>query len=65
MARPSRRPQWHRDAGRDPKALPQLFEDWETETMHAQGWVPPQPAAQPAARPGSPAPLRLVPRGHG
>ncbi|MET9459974.1 DUF6300 family protein [Streptomyces canus] len=24
---------WYRDADRDPKALPQLFEDWETETM--------------------------------
>ncbi|MER6274406.1 DUF6300 family protein [Streptomyces sp900105755] len=30
---------WHRDADRDPTALPQLFEDWETETMHAQGWA--------------------------
>ncbi|MEU0002164.1 DUF6300 family protein [Streptomyces microflavus] len=58
--------QWHRDTDRDPKALPQLFEDWETETMHAKGWVrAPQPDAQPAAGPGSPAPLRLVPRGHG
>ncbi|MFF4542144.1 hypothetical protein [Streptomyces aureus] len=23
---------------RDPKALPKLFEDWETETMHSHGW---------------------------
>jgi hypothetical protein len=30
---------WHRDADRDPKALPQLFQDWETETMHAHGWA--------------------------
>jgi hypothetical protein len=26
---------WHRDPDRDPKALPKLFEDWETETTHA------------------------------
>ncbi|MDI6521702.1 DUF6300 family protein [Streptomyces coelicoflavus] len=33
---------------RDPKALPQLFEDWETETMHAHGWArAPQPDAPP------------------
>ncbi|MEU7649208.1 DUF6300 family protein [Streptomyces huasconensis] len=30
---------WYRDADRDPRALPQLFEDWEAETMHDHGWV--------------------------
>lgn len=49
--------QWHRDADRDPKALPGLFEDWETETMHAHGWAR---APQPSASPGPPARLRLV-----
>ncbi|MFJ6837354.1 DUF6300 family protein [Streptomyces sp. NPDC091209] len=29
---------WYRDPDRDLKALPQLFEDWETETMHTRGW---------------------------
>jgi SAM-dependent methyltransferase len=55
---------WHRDPGRDPKALPKLFEDWETETMHAHGWsraeeqeghVPVHP----------PIPPGLTPRGQG
>ncbi|MFJ8158775.1 DUF6300 family protein [Streptomyces sp. NPDC094468] len=50
--------QWHRD----PKALPKLFEDWETETMHAQGWMP---APQPDAPPSPPTHLRLVPPGRG
>ncbi|MFB7032200.1 MULTISPECIES: DUF6300 family protein [unclassified Streptomyces] len=43
--------QWHRDTDRDPKALPQVFEDWETEALYARGWarapqpeVPPRPA---------------------
>ncbi|MFF8676179.1 DUF6300 family protein [Streptomyces sp. NPDC015242] len=31
--------QWHRDPDRAPKALPKLFEDWETGTMHAHGWT--------------------------
>lgn len=35
--------QWHRDAARDPKALPKHFEDWENKTMHAA----PQPEAPP------------------
>ncbi|MFH9065655.1 DUF6300 family protein [Streptomyces coeruleorubidus] len=35
---------WHRNPDRDPKALPKLFEDCETETMHAHGW---SRAAQP------------------
>lgn len=53
---------WHRDSDRDPKALPQLFEDWETETMHAHGWArAPQlePPTSPAPPPG------LTPRGRG
>ncbi|GAA4992813.1 hypothetical protein GCM10023205_76790 [Yinghuangia aomiensis] len=29
---------WIRDAQRSPDALPQLFDDWETETMTALGW---------------------------
>ncbi|MFC6849933.1 DUF6300 family protein [Streptomyces caelestis] len=29
---------WHRNPDRDPKALPKLFEEWETETMYAHGW---------------------------
>ncbi|WP_405503233.1 DUF6300 family protein [Streptomyces niveus] len=53
---------WYRDPYRDPKALPMLFEDSETETMSAHGWAhTPQPEAPP-----SPAVhLRLVPRGEG
>ncbi|MFF9627256.1 DUF6300 family protein [Streptomyces griseosporeus] len=54
--------QWHRDPERDPKALPKLFEDWETETMHAPGWTR---APRPEAPPSSPTHLRLVPRGSG
>ncbi|MFD8421819.1 DUF6300 family protein [Streptomyces sp. NPDC059466] len=51
---------WYRDLDRDPKALPGIFEDWETETMHAHGWAQaPQPEASPGARPH----LRLVSRG--
>ena len=53
---------WHRDADRDPKALPQLFEDWETETMHAHGWAR---AQEPAAPFSPPAPPGLTPRGRG
>jgi hypothetical protein len=53
---------WYRDADRDSKALPQLFEDWETETMHAHGWAR---AAQPAPPPSAPAPPGLAPRGRG
>ncbi|MGW1041048.1 DUF6300 family protein [Streptomyces sp. NPDC002547] len=53
---------WHRDADRDPAALPQLFEDWETETMHAHGWVRAQPSEAPASLP---APTWLTPRGEG
>ncbi|MEN8651727.1 DUF6300 family protein [Streptomyces sp. 21So2-11] len=53
---------WYRDADRDPKKLPSLFEDWETETMHAQGWAR---TPQPDAPPSPPAPLSLVPRGQG
>ncbi|WP_405778843.1 DUF6300 family protein [Streptomyces sp. NBC_01378] len=47
--------QWYRDMDRDPKAPspPQLFEDWETETMHAHGW---SRAPQPEAPPSPPAP---------
>ncbi|MFE6904022.1 DUF6300 family protein [Streptomyces sp. NPDC057717] len=54
--------QWYRDADRDPTALPQLFEHWEAETMHAHGW---SRAPQPEAPPSPPAHLRLVPRGQG
>ncbi|MFH8503563.1 DUF6300 family protein [Streptomyces flaveolus] len=54
--------QWYRDPDRDPTALPKLFEGWECETMHAQGW---SRATQPDAPPSPPAGLRLVPRGHG
>ncbi|MEU2026155.1 DUF6300 family protein [Streptomyces sp. NPDC016469] len=54
--------QWHRDAGRDPGALPQLFEDWEAETMHAHGW---SRAPQPEAPSSPPAHVSLVPRGQG
>lgn len=54
--------QWHRDPDRGPKALPQLFEDWESETMHAHGWAR---APQPETPPSPPAQPRLLPRGHG
>ncbi|GGK31532.1 hypothetical protein GCM10011583_74230 [Streptomyces camponoticapitis] len=54
--------QWYRDQDREPKALPQLFEDWETETMHAHGWAR---APQPEATPGPTAHPSLVPRGQG
>lgn len=54
--------QWHRDAARDPKALPQLFEDWETETMHTHGWAR---APQPEPPASLPPHLSLVPRGEG
>ncbi|MFI1076259.1 DUF6300 family protein [Streptomyces puniciscabiei] len=50
--------QWHRD----PKALPKLFEDWESETMHAHGWAR---APQPEGPPSPPVPLRLVSRRRG
>jgi hypothetical protein len=53
---------WYRDADRAPKALPQLFEDWETETMHSHGWA----RAPQLAPPDSPAPPPgLTPRGRG
>ncbi|MET7575185.1 DUF6300 family protein [Streptomyces sp. NPDC005492] len=42
---------WHRDTDRDPQALPQLFEDWETETMHAHGWARAQPPEAPLSPP--------------
>ncbi|MFI8194515.1 DUF6300 family protein [Streptomyces sp. NPDC085946] len=48
--------QWHRDTDRDPRSLTELFEAWETETMHAHGWVhapqprPAQPTSPPAPR---------------
>ncbi|MFB7758175.1 hypothetical protein ACFC18_52860 [Streptomyces sp. NPDC056121] len=48
--------QWHRDAVRDPQAPPQLFEDWETKTLHAHGW---RRAPYQAAPPGPPAPRTL------
>ncbi|WP_440581072.1 DUF6300 family protein [Streptomyces sp. PT19] len=54
--------QWYRDPDRDPADLPQLFEAWETETMHAHGWTR---VPQPEAPPSSPVPSHLVPRGHG
>ncbi|MGW0885551.1 DUF6300 family protein [Streptomyces sp. NPDC002671] len=53
---------WHRDPDRDPKALPQLFEDWETETMRAHGWVRARPPEAPDL---PPAPPGLRPRGQG
>ncbi|MEW2426345.1 DUF6300 family protein [Streptomyces nigra] len=54
--------QWHHNPDRDPKALPALFEGWESETMHAHGWVR---APQSEAPPSPPAHLPLTPRGHG
>lgn len=54
--------QWYRDLPRDPKKLPELFEAWEDETMHAHGWariLPPEAPTSPPAHP------RLIPRGHG
>ncbi|MFE2038888.1 DUF6300 family protein [Streptomyces scopuliridis] len=30
---------WHRDPERTSERLPQLFSDWETETVQAQGWL--------------------------
>ncbi|MDX2576654.1 DUF6300 family protein [Streptomyces scabiei] len=53
---------WYRDADRDPTALPQLFEDWETETMHAHGWAR---APQLAPPDSPPPPSGLTPRGRG
>ncbi|WAU82496.1 DUF6300 family protein [Streptomyces sp. Qhu-G9] len=53
---------WHRDPDRDPAILQELFEDWETETMHAEGW---SRAAEPKAPPAPPVHPRLVPRGEG
>lgn len=53
---------WHRDTDRDPAVLPRLFEDWETETMHAHGWARADPPAVPAS---PPAPPGLTPRGRG
>ncbi|MGW0902971.1 hypothetical protein [Streptomyces sp. NPDC002853] len=50
---------WYRDADRDPKALPQLFEDWETETMHAHGWARAPQLAPPES------PSGLTTRGRG
>ncbi|WP_055616342.1 DUF6300 family protein [Streptomyces phaeochromogenes] len=53
---------WHRDPDRDPAALPHLFEDWETETMHAHGWAR---AQEPEVPFSPPAPPGLTPRGRG
>jgi hypothetical protein len=53
---------WHRDADRAPKALPQLFEDWEAETMRAHVWAR---AEEPEAPCSPPAPPGLIPRGRG
>jgi hypothetical protein len=53
---------WYRDPNRGADQLPKLFEDWETETMRAHGWVRgPQPEASvgPQPLPG------LTPRGRG
>jgi hypothetical protein len=53
---------WYGDPDRDPTAVPRLFEDWETETMHAHGWArAPQSEAAPGARPH----LTLIPPGSG
>lgn len=50
----------YRDTDRDPKALPQLFDDWETETVHAHGWA----RGRQLMPPESPArPPDLIPRG--
>ncbi|MFR0367583.1 DUF6300 family protein [Streptomyces sp. MCC20] len=53
---------WIRDSDRRPADLPQLFDDWESETMQALGW-----SFVPAA--GAPADLPSyeghAPRGHG
>lgn len=53
---------WHRDPDRDPNALPRLFGDWETETLHDHGWAR---APEPATPPGPPVHPRLMPRGEG
>ncbi|MFE5753482.1 DUF6300 family protein [Streptomyces massasporeus] len=50
----------YRDTDLDPKALPQLFEDWETETMHAHGWARAPRLAPPD---GPTPPSALTPRG--
>lgn len=53
---------WYTDPDRDLTAVPWLFEAWETETMHADGWTrTPQPKAAPGARPH----LTLVPPSSG
>ncbi|MFC8193828.1 hypothetical protein ACFUTV_00325 [Streptomyces sp. NPDC057298] len=39
-----------------------LFEDWETETLHAQGW---SRAGEPKAPPAPRVHPRVVPRGEG
>ncbi|MFJ6837336.1 DUF6300 family protein [Streptomyces sp. NPDC091209] len=52
---------WYRDPDRDPKALPRIFEDWETETMHAHGRTR---SPQAEASPGPPPHLSLVPPDH-
>ncbi|MFZ4302743.1 DUF6300 family protein [Streptomyces cinereoruber] len=49
---------WHRDTDRDPQALPQIFEDWETEALYARGWAR---APQPEIPPAPAAHLSLVP----
>ncbi|GHA73222.1 hypothetical protein GCM10010372_84510 [Streptomyces tauricus] len=53
---------WHRDRDPDRDILPQLFEDWETETPHAHGWAR---AAEHEAPPAPPVHPRPVPRGQG
>ncbi|WP_331726598.1 DUF6300 family protein [Streptomyces uncialis] len=52
----------YRDPDRDLSALPRLFGDWETETLHAHGWAR---APEPATPPGPPVHPGLMPRGEG
>ncbi|MFD7961191.1 hypothetical protein ACFV5J_10325 [Streptomyces zaomyceticus] len=50
---------WRQDTDRDPEALPQIFEDWETEALYARGWAR---VPQPEAPCGPAAHLSLAPR---
>ncbi|MER5652679.1 DUF6300 family protein [Streptomyces sp. NPDC102256] len=53
---------WYADEDPRSRGCAQLFDAWETETMHAHGWArSPQPETAPGARPN----LTLVPPGSG
>ncbi|MFJ8802842.1 DUF6300 family protein [Streptomyces sp. NPDC102487] len=41
---------WYRDPDRGPKALPQLLENWEPETMHIHGGRVPRRTAMVAGK---------------